>query len=269
MCRLYALHANEPTKVECTLVHAQNALMRQSQGDSAGYRHSHGWGIAAYEDHRPQIERQAWAAYHGEHFKRAASRIFAHTVLAHVRRATMGEPHLANTHPFSEGAWTFIHNGTVPAFRQIQERVRQAIAPHHRAKIGGTTDSEHIFRLFLTLVGQGASGDIAAALGRALQSIAEWSRSVEPEGRPGLNVIVTDGDRLVATRWGRGLYYLQRRAVYDCEICGFPHIRHRAGAQYRAVVLASEPITHEHWTEVPERSILRTSPDFGLSLEPF
>jgi predicted glutamine amidotransferase len=73
----------------------------------------------------------------------------------------------------------------------------------------------------------------------------------------------------VATRWGRGLYYLQRRAVYDCEICGFPHIRHRAGAQYRAVVLASEPITHEHWTEVPERSILRTSPDFGLSLEPF
>ncbi len=34
MCRLYALHANEPIRVECSLVTAQNALMRQSQGDS-------------------------------------------------------------------------------------------------------------------------------------------------------------------------------------------------------------------------------------------
>ncbi len=34
MCRLYAMHANEPTRVECGLVIAQNALMTQSQSDS-------------------------------------------------------------------------------------------------------------------------------------------------------------------------------------------------------------------------------------------
>ena len=34
MCRLYAMRANEPTRVECSLVHAQNALMQQSQGDA-------------------------------------------------------------------------------------------------------------------------------------------------------------------------------------------------------------------------------------------
>ena len=27
MCRLYGFRANEETKVECTLVHAQNALL--------------------------------------------------------------------------------------------------------------------------------------------------------------------------------------------------------------------------------------------------
>ena len=36
MCRLYGFRANEPTKVECTLVHAQNALIVQSREDLAG-----------------------------------------------------------------------------------------------------------------------------------------------------------------------------------------------------------------------------------------
>ena len=74
MCRLYGFRANEPTKVECTLVHAQNALMVQSREDLAGKSHANGWGLATYEDHLPHLERQAWAAYHGEHFRRAAAR---------------------------------------------------------------------------------------------------------------------------------------------------------------------------------------------------
>ena len=45
MCRLYAMRANEPTRVECSLVHAQNALMQQSQLDAEGLVHGHGWGV--------------------------------------------------------------------------------------------------------------------------------------------------------------------------------------------------------------------------------
>jgi hypothetical protein len=47
MCRLYAFRANEPTRVECSLVHAQNALMEQSKGDMAGAMHGHGWGVVS------------------------------------------------------------------------------------------------------------------------------------------------------------------------------------------------------------------------------
>lgn len=115
MCRLYGFRANEPTKVECTLVYAQNALMVQSREDLAGHGHAHGWGVATYEDRRPHVERHAWAACHGEHFRRSAARIFSRQVLAHVRRATVGTPKIENTHPFVDGPWTFIHNGTVPA----------------------------------------------------------------------------------------------------------------------------------------------------------
>ncbi len=53
MCRLYAMHANEPTRVECGLVKAQNALMAQSKSDMKGYAHGHGWGVADYNNGLP------------------------------------------------------------------------------------------------------------------------------------------------------------------------------------------------------------------------
>jgi len=50
MCRLYGFYATEPTKVECTLVHAQNALIAQSLSDLSGYDHAHGWGVATFDE---------------------------------------------------------------------------------------------------------------------------------------------------------------------------------------------------------------------------
>jgi predicted glutamine amidotransferase len=67
---------------------------------------------------------------------------------------------------------------------------------------------------------------------------------------------------------GRTLYYLERNGVYDCEICGFPHIHHDPSRAYRAVVVASEPITHEPWQEVPEGSLYAITPDLKWRLEP-
>ena len=84
MCRLYAFRANQPTRVECSLVHAQNALMEQSRGDREGLVHGHGWGVADFPDGVPMIEKQTWAAYHGEHFQKKAARVYARTVVAHV-----------------------------------------------------------------------------------------------------------------------------------------------------------------------------------------
>ena len=269
MCRLYGFRANEATKVECSLVHAQNALMRQSRADLAGYSHAHGWGVAAYEDHLPRVERQAWAAYHGEHFARAAARVFAHLVLAHVRRATVGEPGPENTHPFVEGPWALIHNGTIPAFEQIRERMLSQTAADQRARIRGTTDSEHLFRLLLTKLEADPSAGVKEVLAETLRAVADWGSEFEPDRTLGLNVILTNGSTLVATRWGRGLYYALREGLYDCEICGFPHVRHHAGTDYRAVVLASEPITHEPWVEVPERTVLEVTPGLDLTISSF
>lgn len=268
MCRLYGFRASEQTKVECTLVHAQNALMVQSRGDLEGLTHGHGWGVATFEDHEPQVERQAWAAYHGEHFRRAAARLYARTVLAHVRRATVGPAALENTHPFSHGRFAFAHNGTVPRFSEVRPQMLSAVSAEHRAAIRGVTDSEHVFRLLMTLRDRDAGLPLLEILRSGARQVIEWSAAIAPEAPIGLNLMLTDGQELAGTRWGRTLFYVERDGVYDCEICGFPHIHHEPGRSYRAVVVASEPLTHERWNEVPERSIYRVTPEFSLHIEP-
>jgi glutamine amidotransferase len=268
MCRLYGFRANEPTKVECTLVHAQNALMVQSREDMAGEGHTHGWGVATYEDHCPRVERQAWAAYHGEHFRQAAARIFSRQVLAHVRRATVGVPKIENTHPFVDGPWAFVHNGTVPGFDRLRPRLL-ALLPQERCEaIRGDTDSEHLFHYLRHLQERAPERPLLDVVRHGLRQIVQWCHEIAPAAGIGLNVVLTDGEQMVGSRLGRTLCYVEREGVHDCEICGFPHVHHDPGRRYRAVIVASEPISRENWREVPERSVYRVSERFRLESEP-
>jgi glutamine amidotransferase len=79
--------------------------------------------------------------------------------------------------------------------------------------------------------------------------------------------ISSDGERLVGCRWGRTLHYVEPSGVHDCEICGFPHIHHDPRRNYRAIVIASEPIANEHWREIPDRSVFAVSPKMALQID--
>ena len=268
MCRLYALHANEPTRVECGLVKAQNALMVQSQSDMQGYAHGHGWGVADYPDSLPMIEKQTWAAFHGEHFARKAARVYAKTVVAHVRRATVGGTSIENTHPFHHGKWIFAHNGTVPNFDQVRMKMLDHIDPLHRVEIMGTTDSEHVFRYLLSLFLHHPERGLLKTVQIGLRQVLAWSAEVDPTARVGLNIVLTDGDRLVGTRLNRSLVSLRRDHVFNCPICGKTHVHHDAQTSYRAVEIASEPVTKvDDWHQVPNETVYRVTDDYGLHIE--
>ncbi len=147
MCRLYRLQANEPTRVECSLVEAQNALMVQSRRDREGLVHGHGWGIADHSGGLPSVEKQASASRHGEHFRKAAARIYATTVVAHVRRATVGPPTIENAHPFAP--WTLAlraqwHNSGVP-------KSQSEVARCYRSTASKRNRREHRQRAYVPL----------------------------------------------------------------------------------------------------------------------
>lgn len=270
MCRLYGFFATEPTKVECTLVHAQNALIAQSRSDLSGNDHSHGWGVATFDEAGPEIQRQAWAAYHGEHFARAAAKTYSRLVIAHVRRATVGGAAMENTHPFSDGHWVFAHNGTVPNFDRIRPILIDRMSDRHRKAIEGQTDSEHVFRYFLSMQDSGIidpQSDLQGAIEILVHNIIILAERHAPQKKLGLNMMLTDGRQLAGSRINRSLYYVDRKGVYDCEICGFPHIHHDPRHEYRATVIASEPVTHEQWIEIPNHSIWAMNHTCGLAIE--
>lgn len=268
MCRLYGLQANERTKIECSLVRAQNALMEQSKGDREGLTHGHGWGVASHPDGVPFVEKQAWAAYHGEHFQKIAKRIYSKSVIAHVRRATVGSPGIENTHPFVHGVWLFAHNGTVPNFDQVRDRMLEETDPLHRTEIHGSTDSEHLFRFLMSLWEHNPERPLIETLRIGLERVIDWCREIDPNKKIGLNVIWTDGERMVGSRLNRTLWYLERDGVVRCEICGKTHVHHSAKEHYRAVEIASEPITHERWLQVPNGTVFSVDPDYRLNILP-
>lgn len=267
MCRLYAMRSNEPTRVECSLVNAQNALMRQSRMDAEGLVHGHGWGVADYRDGLPLIEKQTWAAFDGEHFTKAAARVYAHTAVAHVRRATVGETSIENTHPFNHGSWIFAHNGTIPNFLKVRDRMMPRIELMFENDIRGTTDSEHVFYYILSLHYRNPNVSLRRLVGKALSQIVEWSAEIDPERKVGLNVILTDGQFFVGSRLGRTLWHLTRDDAFVCPICGKSHVHHEPRADYRAVEIASEPITDENWQEVPDGTVFSVDEFYYLNEE--
>jgi glutamine amidotransferase len=272
MCRLYGFVATEPTKVECALVHAQNALISQSRQNMAGFSHAHGWGVGLYRDEMPWVEKQAWAAYHGEHFRRAAARSYSEIVVAHVRRATVGPASLENTHPFVHGRFTFAHNGTIARFERMRPRLLDAMDDLHRSQISGTTDSEHFFRYLLSAWERSPDQPLVETLRDCLESTIAWCREADATAIPSLNVLWSDGDHLVGSRLGRSLCYLERDGVHLCEVCDKTHVRqhhrHRPPGRYRSVEVASEPITGERWTDVPDGTIFTVDPDSRLRFMP-
>lgn len=277
MCRLYGFRANEPTKVECTLVHAQNALLIQSRADRRGVAHADGWGIACYENGAPVVERRSLAAHDDITFSETAERIYAKTVVAHVRRATVGAISPENTHPFRFGRWVFAHNGTLTAFEAIRAKMESETLPEVQKGRLGQTDSEQAFLWLLSRIARAgidlekSSKDVLRlgdVLARAVARLAHWCAEAGAKREAKLNFLLTDGQSMLASRWSNSLYWVRRDGVHDCEICGIPHIEHDATRRYLAVVLASEPISDETWQTVPERHVLSVGEDMVSAVHP-
>lgn len=293
MCRLYGFRATHPTGVECELIEAQNSLMRQSQRDERGLDSPDGWGLGTVRDGVLRCERKVGPAHASLDYRRGAASTEATTVIAHVRRATVGRLREENTHPFRHGRSMLAHNGHVPAFEDVRPRLLEEIPPASREAIRGSTDSEHLFHLLLSRlgarVGTEDAGELTDAdpelmrnvLREAILDVEAWCERAAPErteiprgpdgrrlDRVALNVLWTIGDRLVGSRVGRSLWRLERSGAHRCEVCGERHPDPEP-AGYRSVVVASERITREEeWEEVPESSVFLVDDDMRLRAEP-
>lgn len=272
MCRLYGLQATHPTRAACELIDAQNALIRQSAKDARGLSNPDGWGLGQIHDDTAGCFRQVGPASEDASYRTEALRVQGELLLAHVRRATVGTPSQANTHPFRVGRAMLIHNGHLPAFDAVRPALLEALPPKRRNAIRGTTDSEHVFALLLHEREQHPDAPLHVVTRRVARQVQAWCDAVPETSAPnphpeldidlnavGLNLLWTDGTTLAASRLNRSLYMLERTEPRVCPICNSAHAAPNDNRSYRAVVLASEPITDEDWQPVPNGSVLSVS----------
>jgi len=242
MCRLFAVRATAPSAVHRHLVLESNALRHQSK------EHPDGWGIAFYVHGQPTITRGVAAAHADENFELASQAVTSDTVVAHVRKASVGPLTLENTHPFEFGPWVMAHNGTVPQFEDVRAAIEAQIAPAHRARIKGDTDSERIFALLLTalerrcdlLHPQVSVEDVFAAIEETVRCV--MTACVARGTHPSLNIVITNGKLLAAFRHGRTLFFATQ-----------PHVDEKVAE----LVLCSERIGGDTlWHEVAENELV-------------
>jgi predicted glutamine amidotransferase len=204
MCRLFGSRSRNPGPVVHELLHGSNALRVQSK------EHPDGWGLGWYEQAGPRVVRSLTPAHGDGEFEKLSQYVTAQTVVAHVRKASVGRVAEENTHPFQRGPWLFMHNGTLPEWERNRPRLEELIAPALREKLRGETDSERCFLLFLTRLMRRCepeSADIDSAAGALAETISLLRETVETGGEPSSTTfLTTDGRLLLACRRGRTLY---------------------------------------------------------------
>src|SRR2546425_10816753 len=142
MCGVSGCRPAAPGGVAHELLHGANALRVQSR------EHPDGWGLGWYVGRVPQVVRSLTAAHGDEDFEEVSSFVTASTILAHIRKASIGRVALENTHPFEWGPWLFAHNGTVPGWEERRGALEGEIGGALRGKLRGGTGSERRLLVF-------------------------------------------------------------------------------------------------------------------------
>lgn len=257
MCRLFGFRSVLSSQVHKSLIGAENALVQQSD------RHPDGWGVAYYVAGAPHLVKSSSSALVDSLFRKVSGIVSSETVLAHLRKATVGALSTINTHPFQYGRWVFAHNGNIKNFSAHRDRLLSRIDPALRRYILGDTDSEVIFYLILSKLRDRADihgtfyelDEVRAAVTDALAVIAEVAGPFCPDDKAEssetfLTFILTDGSLMLAHQGGKQLYYsVHKKRCSERESCSFYAPQCEAilpSGQVRHLIFSSEPLSGEN-----------------------
>lgn len=260
MCRLFGFRSVIPSQVHRSLLAADNALGAQSNA------HPDGWGVAHYVDGTPHVTRAPSTAINDAIFQRLSGIVSSETLLAHVRKATVGPKTVLNCHPFQYGKWVFAHNGEVRQFEEKRDELLDLVAPRLRRYILGDTDSEVLFFVLLTellafgpLAGRLGIDEVIASVRSTVCKVRALADTVENPSL--LTFIVTDGVTMGATQGGKELFLSTHKSrCSDRDHCA--HLapeceRPTTGGSINHMVFSSEVIQGDNvWTELSNGDIL-------------
>jgi predicted glutamine amidotransferase len=272
MCRWMAW-LGQPMLIEELLFKTQHGIVDQSLHSRMGAETTNGdgFGLGWYGDGEgPGVYHSVSPAWSDGNLRQLAAHIKSPLFLTHVRAAIGSPVQQTNCHPFHTGNWLFVHNGYIADFHTIRRDVMLAVDPARFADIHGSTDTEVVFHLALTL---GLENDPIAALERTvgmIEAIAVRHGVADAvQGSFG----VSDGTSLWAVRYAttgqpRSLF---ASADIDSIRRLHPENRRLQGLHPEDRVIVSEPFADLSgaWDEIPPSTAVTVRHGGVLEQQPF
>ena len=181
-----------------------------------------GFGIWWYSNRTPEkhaaVFKDVLPAWSNVNLREICQATYSDSIMAHVRAASPGSGvSQQNCHPFKAGRLLFCHNGRIDSFQAMRRRYCSLLSDQAFLGLRGTTDSEFIFALVLTLLTQDGHtkqspmtqtepfghSRLMASLKKALKLIEGVQAEVDmQEGFFNTcNFSFTDGESMVVTRY--------------------------------------------------------------------
>ena len=256
MCRWLA-YSGPKVPLSTLLTRPDHSLIDQSirASENVVTTNGDGFGVGWYgEGKGPGTFCDTHPAWNNANLRHLADHIRSPLFMAHIRSATGTPIQDTNCHPFMFENWLFQHNGSVPEFSKLKRDLLLQIDPDLFPSIQGSTDSETLFFLALTLGLQAKPKMAMERMVAHVERLRQDSGIAEPIT---LSAAVSNGRQLYAVRYSSNadsptLYHsrhLNALRVIDGTYERLPDA---------AVVVLSEPLDElaEHWEAVPESSFV-------------
>jgi len=258
MCRWLA-YSGSPIRLEELLFKRDRSLIDQSLHSRLGATTTNGdgFGVGWYDDSQtPRLYRSTHPAWNDRNLLELAAGVSSPLFFAHIRASTGTAIQQTNSHPFRCGRWLWMHNGLIREFARIRRKLVLEVDDSLFASIEGTTDSETMFYLALTL---GLESDPVSAVERMVGLVEKTGRAHGIEHPIQMTIATTDGHSVWAFRYSsegdsRSLYFSTRM---DNLKALYPEGEELARLSDETRVVVSEPLGDLPgvWNEVPESHV--------------
>jgi len=229
-----------------------------------------GFGVGWYApevDNEPCVFRSIKPAWSDQNLRNLSKKIKSPLIFAHVRAASPGMTiDELNSHPFTCGRLMFMHNGMISDFRKIRRQLLRLLNDTSYDAILGSTDSEHMFGLFLNHIedpyGEVTCDEMVEAMKLMLEDLSRLLVEHEVKAHSYLNLCVSNGTSIVSVRYTTNsnvqpasLYYMYGKE-YRSEN-GNSFMEPTLGKP-TAIVIASEPFTlrRSDWMKVERNAMM-------------
>ncbi len=215
MARLIGYMANRADRLRDAF-HQERAAIAGMPTDQRG-----AWGVGFYQGDEVLHKKQPTPDGRPIDWDSIVQNVKSDCAIAHVRQATVGPFSVDNTHPFRFRQWLFAHVGTVTAFDEIKDKLREGLPDYLRRNIRGRSDSEMLFHLVLAQLHEvnqleahsPTSETIVEAVRKAVHTVDDL---VGPSRAPStLNLIISNGQVLVGLRYGGAFGWVERTGLTE------------------------------------------------------